>query len=116
MARIDPALALHDPCDFLPWIGWQRNFQLIGLAATSPLPVRTCFVPRGSAMRVVPAMGQARNRRGMRAGRRHVLQISLAGPAPTADRRQTLFIGRKAAIGAAVAEEAAVIGAPRIIL
>src|SRR5689334_809347 len=67
-------------------------------------------------VRVVPAMDRARNRRGTRAGRRHVLQISLAGPAPAADRRQALFIGRKAAIGAAVAEEAAVIGAPRIVL
>src|ERR1051326_2883927 len=66
--------------------------------------------------RVVPAMDRARNRRGMRAGRRHVLQIPFAGPAPAADRRQALFIGRKAAIGAAVAEEAAVIGAPRIVL
>src|SRR5579871_6384309 len=67
-------------------------------------------------MRVVSTMGWARNRRGMRPGRRHVLQISLARPAPAADRRQALFIRREAAIGAAVAEEAAIIGAPRIIL
>src|ERR1051326_2672757 len=64
--------------------------------------------------RVVPAMDRARNRRGMRAGRRHVLQLPFAGAAPA--RRQALSIGRKAAIGAAVAEEAAVIGAPRIVL
>src|ERR1700758_4864870 len=67
-------------------------------------------------LRVVPAMARAIDRRVMRPGRRHVLQVSLAGAAPAADRRQALLVGREAAIGAAVAEEAAVIGAPRIVL
>src|SRR6185437_10925173 len=71
---------------------------------------------RRSMVHAVPAMAWTINRRVMGAGRRHVLQISLAGAAAAADRRQALLIGGEAAIGAAVAEEFAVIGAPRIVL
>jgi len=67
-------------------------------------------------LRAVAAMARTINRRVVRPRRRHVLQVSLAGAAHAADRRQTLLVRREAAIGAAVAEKAAVIGAPRIIL